>query len=171
MRTYEITYLTVKEETPDAATIAGVLKDHEAKIVSVHPWGNRRKLAFPIQKQDQAFFTTVVFDADPSVVQPIENALKLNPEVLRSLLVLFEPGFFHRAPERVQSESTDDKAEKTAPAPVVEPIETVVAETPAEASMTTTEEKPKKRATKKAPEDDKSLDEKLDELLKEDIVK
>lgn len=177
MKKYEITYLTLQEEDFNAGTISGILNDHNAKIVTVHPWGTRRKLAYPIKKQDQAFYTTVVFEADQAAIQPIETALRLNNDVLRSLVVTYEPGYFDRAasqedakdkPETKKAEVKEEVTVEQTPAETVEEATTPEAEAPAE------EEKPKRKRTVKkevTEEETKALDEKLNELLNEDITK
>lgn len=177
MKTYEITYLTVAEETHDAATVNEALASNGGKIVSVHPWGSRRRLAYPIKKQDQAFYTTVVFEAEPSALKPLDRALNLNNDVLRFLIVEFEPGYFQRAQaSQTEAPAVKESEEAATPAPAVE--ETPVTEevsTPAREESTeetSEEEKPKrKRATKKSDEEQKELDEKIDALLNEDIAK
>ncbi len=182
MTTYEITYLTVAEEAHDAPTVSGILRDAKTKIVSVHPWGGRRKLTYPIKKQDQAFYTTVVFEADTAVIQGIERALQFNNDVLRSILVIHEPGLFQRTSEDTRSDSREPKeakeAKTEAPRTEEKEVSTEVAttepveETKAEAETTPAEEKPKAtRGRKKATEPSPDLDKKLDELLNEDITK
>ncbi len=170
MNTYEITYLTIKEEAHDAATVAGILSEAKAKIVSVNPWGARRRLAYPIKKQDQAFFTTVVFESDPSTIQPMERALQLSDDVLRALIVLHEPGLFQR---QAATQAEETGAAEAKPAPKAEAVETPPIEQKPEAP-TPSEEEPKPKATrsrKKTTEESQDLDKKLDELLNEDITK
>jgi small subunit ribosomal protein S6 len=185
LKTYEITYLTSNEETIDAKTVSEVFSKNGVIIVSVHPWGGRRKLAYPIKKQDQAFFTTVVFDAEQSAIAPIEKALQLNNDILRTIIVDFVPGVFHRTAQN--DDNNARPTEKPKPeAPTIElPAEAIeeIKETPilenepvqkADAVADETEVKPvkPKRTTKKTtPEAAKELDEKLDALLKEDITK
>ncbi len=163
MKTYEITYLTAGEESADAKTIAPVLQSHGAKIVSVFPWEGRRKLTYPIKKQDQAFYTTVVFETEPTALVEIDRDLRHNDAVLRSIIVIFEPGMFHRSPEVVRPPR--ETKEET----VVEAVETPT-ETPAEEPKE--EEKPKRKRTPRAttPEDKQELDKKLDELLNKDLT-
>ncbi len=176
MKTYEITYLTVNEETADAATIKDILVANGAAIVSVHPWGTRRKLTYPIKKQDQAFYTTVIFDAETSAVAPINKALQLNANILRSLVVEFVPGMFHRVAHE-DTRPTGKPAEKAAtvePETTVATVETTEAtETPAEETTeVVADEKPKKTTRKKATKvETEALDEKIEELLNEDVTK
>jgi ribosomal protein S6 len=175
MKTYEITYLTVNEETNDAKTVAPALANHGAKIVSVHPWGARRRLIHPIKKETQASYTTVVFEAEPSAVLPIEADLRLNNDVLRSIVVVFEPGVFHRSTpieEAPVARGAEVKEEKVTAEVAQSPEISEVAPTQPALDEKPTEDKPKrKRVTKKATqEDEKALDEKLEALLKEDIT-
>lgn len=195
LKKYEVTYLTVAEENHNAGTVSDILAQNGATIVSVHLWGGRRKLAYPIKKQDQAFYTTVIFEAEPSAVQPIERAFTLKDDVLRSLVVTYVPGYFERiaagedvtAPSRERDAKparTEEAKEEVAAAPAEEtvaeeaPSTEEVAEIPADAAEEKTEEapaeevKPKRARAKKADaEEVKALDEKIDELLNEDITK
>jgi ribosomal protein S6 len=186
VKTYEITYLTVLEEGSDAKSIAPVLSHHEAKIISVHPWGTRRKLTYPIKKQDQAFYTTVVFDSTPSSIAPIQQELQLSNDILRTLIVEFEPGIFHRtAPsEEAVKVKPVEKAEKSesevmavtnsvsSPTESKETKPVLAGEEKDEGSKSEIKTKAKpRRSAKKTSEEQKSLDEKLDALLNEDITK
>lgn len=171
MKQYEVTYITVNEEAANAATLSPILQENGAKIVSVFPWDGRRKLAYPINKQDQGFYTTVVFESETSAIAPIERAIQLTEGVLRALIVEFVPGLFHRTPEAPRAPKAVTKEETKE---AIEPV-TTEAEAPAEEEKPAeeeTEEKPKAKRTRKAAtqEDTKALDEKLEELLKEDIT-
>ncbi len=185
MRTYEMTYITANEESSQAPTVHATLTDHKATITSVTPWdGGRRRFTYPIKKLDQGFYTTVVFDADPSAVLGIERDLRLNNDVIRALVVLFEASPAPRSqesgrPDRkeaakpaveapvAETSLTEDVTEAKIAAEMGEPAEVVT-----EAKEETAEEKPKrKRAPRKTTEEDtKALDEKLDELLNEDLT-
>ncbi len=182
MKTYEITYLTLHEELSDAKTIAESLVSQNAKIVSVHPWTGRRKLTYPIKKQDQAFYTTAVFETEPSTIALLERDLQLNNEVLRALIVEFIPGIFHRATPTLDD---NGRAGETKEKPISKPEEEAI-ESPAEVkaepvvsesqktdetASADSEEKPKRRRAKSSKEDTQALDEKLDALLNEDITK
>jgi ribosomal protein S6 len=178
VKTYEITYLTLNEEGSDAGTIATTLANHNARIVAVHPWGGRRKLTFPIKKEEQAFFTTVVFEAETSVIAPLERAFQLNTAIMRSLIVAYQPGLFDRGATEEATPKAASPEVKTE-TPVTEPVKEEQAATPevaTEEAKTETpapaEAKPKrKRAPKKTEEEQKELDKKLDELLNEDLTK
>lgn len=192
MKVYEITYITESEETIDAKVISPLLAEQKAKIVSVHPWGGRRKLVYPIKKQDQAFYTTVVFEADPAAIAPLNRALQLNNAVLRALVVDYVPGYFERTTQQ-SDEAEASKPKETEPAkeesadsapitPETELASVEEATTPATVSVneeasaeektepvTASEDKKPARRTKKTQKTE-NLDEKLDALLKEDIT-
>ena len=153
MRTYEITYITLDEETPSASAITAVLSQHNAKIMSVHPWAGRRKLAYPIKKQDQAFYTTVIFEAEPDTIVPIERAVQGLDAVLRLLIVHFEPGIFHRSESAARVADEKETGAKTAETEVLPPVlaEEVKPETTEakeEAPVVPSEEKPKRTRAK-----------------------
>lgn len=167
MTKYELTYLTVGEESANAESVRDTLTQNEAVIESVNNWTGRRKLVYPIKKQDQAFYTTVVFAGEPSTVKPISDALLSNEEILRSLIVHYVP-----QPERGgtgEPEKTEPKVAK------IEPVETEKAEVVTESAHEEekSETKPKRTRVKKekTEEEAKALDDKLEELLHEDITK
>lgn len=177
MSKYELTYLTVGEEPADAPSVRDTLAKHEATIESVNVWTGRRKLAYPIQKQDQAFYTTVVFGAEPEGVKPISDALLSNEGILRSLII-------HYIPQPVRGGTGEpEKATVSRSSDIRHHEETAVDEgtilkSPAETSpevaaqpVKPAEEAKPKRKTKKATDEEvKALDEKLEELLSEDIT-
>jgi small subunit ribosomal protein S6 len=60
-----------------------------SEIVSVKsttPWG-RRRLAYPIQRHQDAFYVLYSLTSQPGQLDPFERELKLNSNVLRYLLV------------------------------------------------------------------------------------
>lgn len=181
MRTYEITYITLTEEGSNAESIRETLGTHKATIVSVNPWAGRRKFAYPINKQDQGFYTTVVFDAEPATLKAIDKELRMNESILRTLIVHFTPGLFQRVAETTPETAKPTEA-KTPEAPkavetitVEEKVEDAPVEAIAQTPVTETAEaekevKPKRAPKKATAEDTKNLDETLDKLLSEDIA-
>lgn len=171
MKTYEITYLTSTEETANAESVRETLSKHGATISSVQPWGSRRKLAYPIKKQDFAFYTTVIFDSEPTSLKPIDQELAASDGVMRFLLI-------HHVPQPERSTLPDGgtpkpKAAATMSEPATKPV-VEAAETPTEVTQPVVAEaadKPKRRAKKTEATDVKALDETLDKLLSEDITK
>lgn len=158
---YELTYLTTDEETAEATSAGKALVGGTVK--SVVNWTGRRKLAYPIKKEAQAFFTTVVFEAETASVNIVRDALAEQTNILRFLLVVHTP-----QPEESTSRKPreTEKAEEPIAAKTATPaVETPVADEPVAPA------KPKKSRAKPTAEEMKALDAKLEELLKEDIAK
>ncbi len=96
MRQYEMTYLVsdkVNDSDLTAATgkINGIITSHKGKILGEDNWG-RRKLAYPIGKQEFATYVTLNFELDPSQLVSVNRDLRLSHEVLRHLVVVKDFG-------------------------------------------------------------------------------
>ena len=94
MRQYELTYLisdNVQETELNKITgkIGGYLSNLGGKITKEEVWG-RRKLAYPIQKQEFATYVTVYFDLAASAVNEFEREIRLTTEIVRHLLIVQE---------------------------------------------------------------------------------
>ncbi len=62
-----------------------IIKDNNGKIVSVDNWG-KRKLAYPINKQEHAIYVFYQVELSPSEVSKIEATLNITDEVIRFLI-------------------------------------------------------------------------------------
>jgi len=126
---YELTFVLrpSDEATLTAAQerIATQLRNAGGEIAARHDWG-RRRLAYPIQKNNDAYYTTLYVTLSGAAVRSIERLLKLNDEVLRYLVV--------RVDKFVLPQTA---AAPVAPAEV-STVEAPVAETPAETPVETT---------------------------------
>jgi ribosomal protein S6 len=98
VRKYELTYLlpaalSSSEVASAKEAIEQLLKKHKITIVSQEDWG-KKYLAYPIkyksQKQDEAFYTYMVLEAESSKMPNFENDLYLKQEVIRHLIVVIE---------------------------------------------------------------------------------
>jgi len=93
LNAYEITYIIRPdlEEDQTRAALEGVtsrLQGFGAEIVAAIPWNPpRRRMAYPIRDFGDGFYVTTVFRAETAILKPLENALRLNENVLRFLLV------------------------------------------------------------------------------------
>ena len=56
------------------------------EIVDVQKWG-RRRLAYPIAKHRDGFYTVSKLKISPEDAEPLERSLRLNESVIRHLLV------------------------------------------------------------------------------------
>ena len=96
MRQYELTYLIsdeVRETDLNKVTgkIAGFITDLKGKITKEDIWG-RRKLVYPIRKQDFATYVTLYFSLPADKVKEFEREMHLESAVVRHLMLVKELG-------------------------------------------------------------------------------
>lgn len=111
VQSYLTTYgATVKSETHD------------------NPWG-RRRLAYQIDDHRDAFYSLIMFDAEPARVVDIERELKLDDHVIRHLVVRYDPMTEHeeRAPRQQAGDSFSPQPARRTQPPAVAPTAEAVA--------------------------------------------
>jgi len=102
---YELTILinSLLEQT-DAQAVEEKLRHQieelSGQVKKLNAWG-KKKLAYPIKKQLSAYFASLEFELEPEGLEKIQQALRLNDDVLRFLLL---------APEAVSPLSMKSKA-------------------------------------------------------------
>lgn len=93
MNAYEMTFIVRpdrdEEETRAVVqTVTDRIETAGGEVVATAPWNPpRRRMAYPINEFGDGFYVTTVFRLDGQALRPIENALKLNDNVLRYLVV------------------------------------------------------------------------------------
>ncbi len=119
----------------DSETIAATVqraKDYIERfggtIGDVEEWG-KRKLAYEIQKQTEAYYFFINFDAEPQVPAQLESVLRIMDNVLRYLvLAKDENDTFKVAPEKAPAaEEVEEAPAEEAPAEEVPAEEEVPA--------------------------------------------
>lgn len=81
---YEISLMLASEESyPDVASLIGTMA---VKIIQENPV-RRMRLAYPIRKKEIGFFTWFVVAMSPARISSLEHDLRMNPAVIRSLIV------------------------------------------------------------------------------------
>lgn len=83
--------------------VESIIDSNKGKITSSDNWG-KRKLAYPIKKEDHAIYVYYDVELPPESVNKVESTLNITDEVLRYLLV--KPG-----PE-IEEENNKDNDEK-----------------------------------------------------------
>ena len=159
MRKYELAFIVHPdlEETVDKVIekVSGFLKKTGGAIISTDNWG-KRKLAYPIAKNDFGVYVFVKFEAEPKDIRNIEKNVLMSEEIVRHLLVGYEEIFVKIEEKKEKPKRETVKKEKK------EEPETIEVTVEKEEK----EEKPKEKVEKERM---KELDEKLEELLgKED---
>ena len=66
--------------------VEGIITENGGVIKVVDRWG-KKKLAYPIAKQQYGFYVHIQFEADGSVVEKLEREYKLNEGIIRYLTV------------------------------------------------------------------------------------
>ena len=159
MRKYELAFIVHPdlEETVDKVTekVSGFIKKNGGAIINTDNWG-KRKLAYPISKNDFGIYIFVKFEAEPKEIRNIEKNVLMSEEIIRHLLAAYE--------------EVAVKIEKMEEKPAVEKVKKERKKEPetieVEFEEKEKEEKPKEKVEKERM---KELDKKLEELLgKED---
>jgi small subunit ribosomal protein S6 len=87
---YELTYILrpLEEANLTATTekINTIVRNAGGEIVARNDWG-RRRLAFPIRKIPDGYYSTLFITLPGTAVRGVERALQLNDDVLRYLVV------------------------------------------------------------------------------------
>lgn len=94
MRLYEVVYILdpVLEEgavTGKLETFHELATSQGGEVSAIDHWGIRQ-LAYPIKKHKTGYYVVAQFTATPDALPEFERLLKLDPEVVRYLLVLNE---------------------------------------------------------------------------------
>ena len=112
-KSYEIGYLVRDEEGTSA--LVGHLKRYDAEVLLE---GETRsiKLAYPVRHLLSAYFGYIHFKVDPGVIGDLNNALKLNSQIIRFLIVT--PPFTKERSQRLGTEPV--RPEKRAIKPNIE---------------------------------------------------
>lgn len=113
-RSYEISFLLRSEE--DVQTVVRHLSDRGAEIVAEGAV-EKIRLAYPIEKENEAFFGYIHFAMDPAEIVALHDAMQLDKKVIRFLIVT--PAFVKSTKRRLGGKFTKE-AVKAEPEAVVE---------------------------------------------------
>ncbi len=146
MREYELVLVVSPEAGEEGfpATVDrvhGLIKERGGEVKNVDRWG-RRRLAYPLNRFTEGYYSITQFTLDPQDVREIEGSLDLAEDVLRHLVVRMDEPIVVR-PELDPDAPVEAPAEKP-----VEGAEKPSAEASAEASA----EKPADGAEKPSAE-------------------
>ncbi len=164
MTKYELMYIipgkyTEEEVGPIRTAIKDLLAKNEAQLIREIDLG-KKKLAYPIRQNHYGYYILNDFDAPGESVAKLESALKMMPEVLRQQIV-----------HRLEAAKTAGKEPASRPRLPADRSKTeeLASTAPIESARPARLDEPAKPANKPKISLDE-LDQKLDELLKEDIV-
>jgi small subunit ribosomal protein S6 len=91
MRQYETAFLiapNLPEEDNEKliSQMAEVVSKKKGKMVNVDEWG-KRKLAYPIQKFEEAYYVFFLYEGDPSIPVELERRFKQTEPIIRYMTV------------------------------------------------------------------------------------
>lgn len=94
MRKYETVFVldsSLDKSTLDQEVkkVEDLIASREGKVIKVDRWGIRR-LAYPIAKKQQGYYTLIIFEGEADLPGELERSYKLNESCLRWLTVLCE---------------------------------------------------------------------------------
>jgi small subunit ribosomal protein S6 len=81
-------------------------------VLNIDRWG-RRRFAYEIDRQSEGYYVVVAFDAEPSVIAPLERSLVLADEIMRAKVTIRHP----QKPGRPGETSTGSRRPTSRPAP------------------------------------------------------
>ncbi len=87
MNQYQLTLLIKNslEEKAREEILAAVTKNL-GEITKTDLWG-KKKLAYPIAKQEEAYFAHYEFQSDPKTIIGLDRQINLNENIIRHLIV------------------------------------------------------------------------------------
>ena len=124
---YETAILFEPELPEDArkeflGKLSGVVAGYKGEILKTDDWGNR-KLAYPIRKKSNAFYTFLVYTGSRGVVEEVERNIKIFDGILRFLSTVHTAELKPKAaaaPAEGEAPATATPAPETPPAPAAE---------------------------------------------------
>jgi small subunit ribosomal protein S6 len=78
--------LTPEEADQSADKVQEILRNNGGEVTKIDRWGKRR-LAFPIQKQNDGYYFIINLKADSTCMTEAKRLLKLMPETMRFMTV------------------------------------------------------------------------------------
>ena len=90
MVNYEVMFVidpTLDDEKKEAAVerVKEVISS-EGEVVIVDVWG-MRKLAYPIQKQNDGYYAVIEYKAEPTLPQELDRRLKISDDFIRHIII------------------------------------------------------------------------------------
>ena len=99
--------------------LSGVISAYKGEVLKTDDWGNR-KLAYPIGKRSNAFYTFLVYTGNRGVVEEVERNIKIFDGVLRFLTTLHTAALAPKAVAAAPAEG-ESPAAPAAPTPEAPP--------------------------------------------------
>lgn len=87
MRNYELMIILSSQLDEEArgeflSKVQDILKKKKGKVDGIDKWG-KKKLAYPIKKQTDGFYSLINLTADSAAVKELDRVLSISDEVIR----------------------------------------------------------------------------------------
>jgi small subunit ribosomal protein S6 len=133
LKRYETAILFDPELPEDArkeflVKLSGIVAGFKGEVIKTDDWGNR-KLAYPIKKRSNAFYTFLLYTGNRGVVEEVERNIKISDGILRHLTTLHTAALPPKA-EAAAPPAVDAPADSGTPASGTPAPETPAPETP-----------------------------------------
>ena len=91
MKKYEMLYIISAKQTEEQrealiAKVQKMVEDRNGNVENIDKWG-MKKLAYPIQFQNEGFYVLMNFEVDPLEIRGLENALNIIEPIVRKMIV------------------------------------------------------------------------------------
>ncbi|MBR4406824.1 MAG: 30S ribosomal protein S6 [Clostridia bacterium] len=91
MKKYEMLYIISAKQTEEQrealiAKVQKMVEDRNGSVENIDKWG-MKKLAYPIQFQNEGFYVLMNFEVDPLEIRGLENALNIIEPIVRKMIV------------------------------------------------------------------------------------
>ena len=139
--------------------IRKLLKESSAVILYEESWG-KKEMTYKIKRQKAGYYVVFDFEADPTAILEMRNTVKLNPHVLRHLLISVPNNYVSGSYKKevvFQDENKEEEAMR-------KPVASMSAERSYRPAAPVSMEKPIV-AGKKEEEQLKIVEKKLEEIL------
>jgi len=111
LKAYEITFIVrpdLDDDQTRAATqqVTGRVESAGGEIIAAFAWSPpRRRMAYPIRDFGDGYYFTATFRIDPQSLRELDNALKLNENVVRFLIVQASDQAIRQSQQRAQQQA------------------------------------------------------------------
>ncbi|MGI5827506.1 MAG: 30S ribosomal protein S6 [Patescibacteria group bacterium] len=86
MAKYELTFVFDKKNKELPKRLEDFIKSAKAKVIKEEDWGVK-SLAYPINKLEEAKYLYFKVEAEPKTIKELEEKIRLEEDLLRSLVV------------------------------------------------------------------------------------
>ena len=91
MNKYEMLYIISAKQTEEQrealiAKVQKMVEDKSGKVENIDKWG-MKKLAYPIQFQNEGYYVLMTFELPAREVRALENALNIIEPIVRKMIV------------------------------------------------------------------------------------